>query len=274
MDKEIRAKRAESGNDVIRKLIKEEQANEAHYDRPFGSSPRDRILGRRRLLAIFIHGLGSDKHAWGKFPNLIARDTDLSYFCDIDEFSYPTSLRTGIFAKIPRIELIAEGLASSIEHTHQKHFEVTLVCHSLGGLVARHYIVHMLKHQKKCRVKHLYLYATPNNGAELAKFGSRFLPWNPHVRALGPKSEFIRRLNEDWNIFKANQHVKVTHVIGGRDRIVSEESAKSYWGNDNCEVVADKDHFSIIKPDQRDDLSYSILKNGLIRSWNEVTLRE
>lgn len=255
-------------SEIISDLINTERTVESFYDCP--GRVQDQQIGR--LLVIFVHGLNSSKKVWGDFFDLIRGDNDLSRFCDIAEFGYPTSLFGGLFKKTPRVELIAEGLGTTIEDQHRGHFEIALVGHSLGGLVARHYIVHMLKHGRKSRVRHLWLYATPNLGADLANFGWPMFPWNSHLRALGTKSEFIRRLNEDWNALEANKHVRVTYVIGGRDRLVSEGSAKHYWGNDCCKVVADRDHFSIVKPQHREDLIYSILKNGLMRAWHEVGL--
>lgn len=74
----------------------------------------------------------------------------------------------------------------------------------MGGLVARKYILEGYKAKRKINVTKLLLYATPNNGTELAKLG-KFISWrNYPIKQMCKNSDFIESLNEDWNTFKIN----------------------------------------------------------------------
>jgi hypothetical protein len=146
-----------------------------------------------------------------------------------------------------------------------------LVCHSLGGLIARLYLINEVKHQRPVKVGKLILYAVPNNGAGLAS-AAKYVAWRHHQLAqLCRNSDLIEFLNEDWFRLKISRLVSVTYVVAGLDAAVSVESAKGFWDNPNVETVIDRGHIDVVKPVSSDDLPYIILRNTIDeRRTNDV----
>jgi hypothetical protein len=101
-----------------------------------------------RRLVLFVQRLGGASEATWRardqlgFPELIKSDAALWNEADAAFFEYPTSvLRFSFSRKPPSIMSLADGLRTQIDGKHEKYQSITLVCHSLGGLVARQYLV-------------------------------------------------------------------------------------------------------------------------------------
>ncbi|MCP4546794.1 MAG: hypothetical protein GY835_10065, partial [bacterium] len=80
--------------------------------------------------------------------------------------------------------------------------EVILVCHSMGGLIARQYIMEEIRRLKgnpelldKMLVKRVLLFATPNLGADLARLGRHISNRQEQIPQLVPNCEFLENLN-------------------------------------------------------------------------------
>lgn len=226
------------------------------------------IILRTKKLILFIHGLGGDsRKTWGKFPMLIEGDKDLSCSYNLDFYSFPTSLfRLPFQEKYPKIQDLANGLKSQIKNKFQEFQEIIFVCHSLGGLIGRKYILEEIKNNNTLKVSKLLLYATPNNGANLASVAKLIPLRHNQLTQLCKGSDFIEFLNEDWSGFNVKEHIKCRYVIAGLDKVVDNQSAKNFWGNQHTETVIDKNHRDVVKPDNKKDLSFIILKNFLLDS--------
>ena len=104
-------------------------------------------------LLLFVHGLGGAGQATWRhgthpgFPELINADVALRDSADVAFFQYPTSLlRLLPFSgKPPRVRDLAEGLRSQIEIRYRDYKSIALICHSLGGLIARKYLLEEVK---------------------------------------------------------------------------------------------------------------------------------
>jgi pimeloyl-ACP methyl ester carboxylesterase len=118
---------------------------------------------------VFVHGLGGDSATtWGRFEELILADTDMKG-CESVSFGYPTSLFRWPFSqKYPKIQTLADALRTQLDVRFGDRQDLILVCHSLGGLIGRRYLVDEVKRKAKLRVRGLLLYAVPNDGAGLA----------------------------------------------------------------------------------------------------------
>ena len=126
-------------------------------------------LVKDRLL-LFVHGLGGAGQATWRdrrypgFAELISADGALRELAEAAFFEYPTSLLRLPFSRIPpRIGDLAEGLRSQIEVRYPEYKSIALICHSLGGLVARKYLIEEVKQEGRLRVDKLLLFAVPNN---------------------------------------------------------------------------------------------------------------
>jgi len=216
-------------------------------------------------LIMFIHGLGGDpKDTWKapgalSLPDLVKK----RYPVACDSLRYSTSIgRLPLFSKKSSpIQLLAAGLRTHIENTHRGRADIVLVGHSLGGLVARWYVLTEIKKNHDLRVRHLVLYATPNNGAALASVG-KMLSWNHyHLRQLCKDSDLLNILNEDWKTFDVASRVSTTFVVGEQDSVVTADSASLYPGNPAVQVVLGCGHRDLVKPRGNAHLSLLILSN-------------
>jgi hypothetical protein len=227
-------------------------------------------MAKERLL-LFIHGLGGVGQATWRdgahpgFPELISADGALRDSADVAFFEYPTSLLRLPFTRIPpRIGDLAEGLRSQIEVRYPDYKSIAFICHSLGGLVARKYLIEEVKRGKDLRVDKLLLFAVPNNGSGLAGV-ARYISWRHNqLTQLCRNSELIEELNADWSRLKISDRVKVRYVVAGQDRIVDKQSAVGQWGNQNVDSVLDAGHVSVVKPHGSRDLSYLLFRQFVL----------
>jgi len=231
-----------------------------------------------KSVILFVHGLGGDATTtWGNFFDLIKTDPGLKDY-DTASFSYPTSLFNIPFFSRPsaKIQTLADALRTQINTRYDEGSNFILVCHSLGGLIARRYLVGEIKnmignginYKAELRIRGLLLYAVPNEGAGLAKVASNISWRHNQLRQLCKDSDLIRDLNEDWDRYKVAERVKVRYVVGALDSVVDEYSARSSWGQQNVDVVPDRGHIDLVKPQNDSDLSYLILKRFVISLAN------
>lgn len=217
-------------------------------------------------LIVFIHGLGgSSKKTWGNFPQLIKADPLFSDY-RFEYFSYPTSLLKIIPFKVyPKIQELANGLRTYIKNRTDKNDKVVLVAHSMGGLIARKYLVEEIKNKRKINSRKLLLYSTPNQGSQLANLF--WLSRIVQVVQMRKKADFVRELNNDWKVLNVEKYIHVKFVLAGQDRIVDSDSAKNYWKSNDIDVVPAKSHKNIVKPLDANDDSYLIFKNFLSQRY-------
>jgi len=95
------------------------------------------------------------------FPELISADGALRDLADTAFLNTNSLLRLPFTRMAPRIRDLAEGLRSQIEVRYPDYKSIILVCHSLGGLVARKYLVEEVKRGKELRIDKLLLFAVP-----------------------------------------------------------------------------------------------------------------
>lgn len=222
-------------------------------------------------LIVFVHGLGgAAASTWRRagragFPELIARDKAVQQEADVAFFEYPTSLfRLPFSGQAPGIRDLAEGLRSELEVRYPEYKSIALVCHSLGGLVARKYLVEEVKRASRLRVDKLLLYAVPHQGAGLAKAGQQISWRHNQLRQLCRDSDFLDDLNSDWKALAMRSKLQVSFVVGGQDGVVTKESAVEQWGEAGVQVILKADHRSLVKPEAASDLSYMIFRRFVL----------
>ena len=224
-----------------------------------------KLKSRREKLILFIHGLGSNpEDTWADFNKLIERDLDLPRGYAIAFYEYPTQkIRLDPRKPVPpKIQSLADALKTEINNKYIDYSEIVIICHSLGGLIARWYLVEELKSQNDLRVSKLLLFATPNNGSEMAEVGKKFSLKNPPLEQLCRGSDFLNGLNKDWHTFKVEEKIRVKYVCGTLDEIVNEENAHHQWGTSYDTVH--KDHSSIVRPENSDALTFIIAKRFIL----------
>ena len=219
-------------------------------------------------LILLVHGFGGHKErTWRRFPELLREDPDLQEY-EVATFSYPAYhwLRHPT-KSIPRIQLVAEALNTEICNRYREYPLIVVVAHSLGGLVVRQYLIDRALDKGVTPVSRIALFGTPNDGTGLANLG-KLVSWRqPQVKQLCRKSELIATLNRLWSALGIGDAVDVKYVIAGQDTVVGEDSARGLPGvRSDVAVIVDADHRSMVKPDDREDLSYKVLKNFVLDS--------
>lgn len=216
-------------------------------------------------IIVFIHGLGgSASGTWGKFPKLIKQDAELAKI-DIGYFSFPTRIfRLPFFQRISGIQTLAQALSTQIEIRYHNRKKVILVCHSLGGLIAKQYISDRLLENKPLRVTQAIFYAVPHNGSGLADVGRFVSWWNPQIRGLCKNSDYVRSVTKNWHHSRAKDSVRSHYVVAAQDGVVEQHSSQQSWDNEDVEVVPDRGHVDVVKPESGEDLSFLILKRKII----------
>ena len=220
-----------------------------------------------KTLVLFIHGLAGDAfETWGRFPELLQKDDQFERKYRMGFFSFPTALVRLIpffSRKFPTIQELAAALRTEINNRYAEFGGVVLVCHSLGGLIARKYVLDEVKAKRELRVNGIVLFAVPNNGADLARI-SNLISWRHHqVRQMTRGADILELLNEDWFAMGLPGIIRAKYVTGTQDRVVDRTSAKATWGNPEAETVAGKGHIDLVKPERVDDAVVLILKNFL-----------
>ena len=220
---------------------------------------------------IFVHGLGgASKKTWERMFQCFADDDAFSDWT-LDCFDFPTVMfRLPLMPPLPGLRGIAEGLKTFIEERHGSRSSIALVAHSLGGLVARQFIVSELRAGNHHGISKLALIAVPSNGSSLASVGSLVSFRHRQLRRLARDDEALNGLNIDWEQLSVEENLDVRYVLGGRDRAVPHDSAVPFFGRQNKSMLISADHASIIQPKDIEDIRYKtirrFIKDGSISS--------
>jgi hypothetical protein len=142
---------------------------------------------------------------------------------------------------------------------------VIIVAHSLGGVIARHYILESKKSERDHQVIAAALYASPLAGAALASIAKRISWRHAHLTQLTVRGDILTSLNSDWVALRLSEDVSVLSVVAGSDAIVSRESALPYIGDQNTKTLIGCGHIDVTKPCDASDLRFRVLKDFLNR---------
>ena len=223
---------------------------------------------RSKDLVVLVHGFGSSEACWSRLLTLLRGDEALCERFEFVCFSYETQLiNPNPLRRIPRLTEIAETLKAFLEQESYARREVTLVGHSQGGLVIHGYLAHMLCEglgEQLRRVRQVVTFATPHAGSTTLSWLRRLLYWffdNPHERALrvlDPETadvvDTVRRRVVEATAGGATQWPIPVHCFFGRsDNVVPDASARGPFGS---AAPLRGDHFTILRPDSREDERY------------------
>lgn len=157
--------------------------------------PRHHPTRRKDLrTVVFLHGLGGNR------ASMFPLQGYLRFFGHNLQYSFNS--RAG-----RSIEQMAIALKRQLDE-NIKGGSIDLVCHSLGGIVARYYVQALGGHR---RVRTLVTLASPHRGT----YSSVYVP-TPLVSQLRPGSAFLDHLDA----LAVPKDVQITSVAVGRDLIV------------------------------------------------------
>lgn len=236
-------------------------------------------LGKKNLI-IFIHGFIGSEETWikndGSMPliDFLIMDTEIHNNFNIALFEYHTKLLE-IFSKTKAvfnflsknkntinlpINELSKLLESRIQYTCADYENIILIGHSMGGLIAKRFILDDLKKNTDSKVKLYVSLATPHSGSIISNFG-KLISKNVQTKDLAALSETISTLNNEW-VQNKNLPRRI-YGQGAYDKIVSKESSIALDADSQKVIYSDDDHFSIIVPETK-----NVIVDALILELN------
>ncbi len=158
-------------------------------------------LGQGARLVVFVHGFMARGPVWGPMREAVVAAHDVE---TIDLSYGPLETFEGVCERVRRI----------VERLHANR-PVTLVGHSLGGLVSRRIV--QTDDDVGARVDRLLTLASPHDGTRAAR-----IPAGPLVAAIRPGSSVLRALETDRHLLDRVHRVA---VVAARDRMITPPSS-------------------------------------------------
>lgn len=229
---------------------------------------------------IFIHGIsGNLDETWtnsaGEFwPSWLAHD-----FPDVRIFTagYPSSIFEKWAEKEMNLHERASNLAEHMASCGIGKRPLVIVCHSLGGLLAKEVFRACCETQDEewaalgNNLKLVAFYATPHDGAALARVIKFCFPRlsSPHIAAISNDSGYLSNLNERYRDH-ANKKGVISIAYYERFKtwkiglMVSRSSADPGC----CEtrpIPVDANHIQICKPNSKKQITFLSLRRHVVK---------
>lgn len=235
----------------------------------------------KKNLIIFIHGFTGSEETWVKkdysksLIDYLTEDKLIWSNFNIALFEYHTKL-LDIFPKAKStfnfliknktpinlpINELSKLLGSKIQYTCANYENIILIGHSMGGLVAKRFILDDLKKNTDSKVKLYVSLATPHSGSLIANFGKSLIN-NVQTKDLAALSESITSMNNEW-VQNTNLPKRI-YGQGMYDEIVTKESSIALDHEIQKVIYSDDDHFSIITPSEK-----NVIVDALIFELND-----
>lgn len=232
---------------------------------------------RASNLVLFVHGYSGDADGtWLRFPNLMLQ-ADQGFFerFDIASFGYGSSL----LVNREDVESLTGRLRTFLLAYGNRAENVFIICHSLGGLLARRLLVDchgQPRYQQLLgRVKQVHLIGVPHLGAVPAKGAlvAILRPFNRLAVDIRKDSPVLADTLTRWLAIvdaagqRGESLPQLFNYVGSRDWVapMSAVSDGSLEAMEVVEIVAG-DHITIAKPVTAQNEAY-ILITRAIKDW-------
>ncbi|MDQ0719226.1 pimeloyl-ACP methyl ester carboxylesterase [Paenibacillus sp. W4I10] len=249
-------------------------------------------------LILFIHGFTGSQDTWKngtgqEFPKMLIEEEGILEHYDVAYVSYYTTLidlyglksrakklmrmlnfDAGTARKNVGIEQLGEFIQAVIQYNCESYENIVIVAHSMGGLVAKSYILNELQQRSTAPQVKLFLsLAVPHTGSDWAKLGEKLFR-NVQAIDLNPLSHLMSQINRSW--IENSNTPRTVCFYGHYDDVVSEDSAVLLQVNKPEKVPCDEDHNSITRPSDKNRLIFvavkSILQNFAKDTLSQATL--
>jgi pimeloyl-ACP methyl ester carboxylesterase len=238
---------------------------------------------------VFVHGIfGNSSETWRYhnnkdssrdmyWPKMISED---SRFGNVSIYlgGYATSFDSGKYGAPEASKELWNALSTNNYVQNEKPVlekdKIVFVCHSTGGIIARHALVHH-REAFKDKAIGLVLIASPSYGSKWANNLNAIINFydNDLAKILKEDSDFLEQLDDDFKDMKdANllpylvgsealeHHFIIHHWLWPDDEVlVSKSSGGRYFSAP--EILPNTDHFSTVKPNDLDHPGYRFLSN-------------
>jgi hypothetical protein len=222
---------------------------------------------------VFVHGFGGAKSTWYEFTSCLNQNWNKEYSFSLYYYQYTKydlkcsflSFIKNIVAGGPPIEDLADRLGDYISENCSNHEDIILVCHSMGGLVARKYLIGpIIKYPMIEHVTTLFTFATPHYGSRWANLFVRlqlffwllFRKSTRQIREMFKPNKFLIELNDKWERSNIDKNITFKRIFGQCDWIVSSKSSYYKFVENEVVKVKKKNHFNIHKPNNANDIGF------------------
>ncbi|MEH7844703.1 alpha/beta fold hydrolase [Rhizobium laguerreae] len=227
---------------------------------------------------VFVHGiLSGPVSAWknqsGTFwPRLVSDDVDLTNF-GVYLYAYRADALSGSYSLEDAVDAMRDYLRLDGVLDDDPNHLLIFVCHSMGGILARRYVVaNQLELVERKTKLALFLVASPSLGTQYANFVAAVAPlYNAQLDVLrfSETNQWLNTLDRDFLNLKEGRKL----LISGRElvedqfmahrsllrfkQIVPPWTGAKYFGNPI--KIPGSDHITIAKPSGPLDLQHRLL---------------
>ncbi len=221
---------------------------------------------------VLVHGLGGSSLSWtdpknkNRFVERFLGEEGVAEHFSIYIFEYPTNIFEPftiwkrLLSLIPitgskrkkrnkkfnvGIRQISLQLASDVREVLLEYDSISLITHSMGGLVSKRAMVEL-----RDKVQKVSLYVSlsvPHRGSILATIGSKLLK-NPQLVDLSGFSEFTSELTDSYS--NLNYKPKAIYQRGNQDEIVTEGAAIPDGVLAKDRIDTGDNHFTVLQIDK------------------------
>ncbi|MGZ8214112.1 MAG: alpha/beta fold hydrolase [Methylosarcina sp.] len=226
---------------------------------------------------VFVHGILSRgetcwKHSNGTYwPELLKNEAELEDI-GIYVYSYQTGFASGSYSLSNVVDDLKERFFNLDQVADSK--KIVFVCHSMGGIVIRKFIVERLNDLLDRQIEiGLYLVASPSLGSDYANWLEPIAKFAGHAQAqalrFNQDNQWLNDLDKTFMNMKESKRLVlygkelledkfITLKSFLRKQVVQPFSGARYFGESF--KVAGSDHFSIAKPQDREAVQHRLLK--------------
>lgn len=237
--------------------------------------------GQSKVIAL-LHGIGAKdpRDYWRAFLFVLLSDSALQDY-GVFVWKYPTHVGPGKWTNLastltkrtlrettPRIKQMGSAWDTTFRTQLHDAQDVFLICHSMGGLVVKSWIIDVLESGQSQRLealRHISFYATPHNGAPITTLAD----WNKQLQDMQLDSPFIEDLGTRWHEHVVawkdrtpgpqdrlyNRYIPHQAIAGLLDRVVPSTSA-TIRGIPLTTMQGD--HSEVIQPGSIEDTRYKV----------------
>src|SRR5262249_7408956 len=237
----------------------------------------------RENVVVFIHGvLGSPESSWRNaatgayFPDMLQADLGNGYSIYLVRYVTPAAASASTIPEIAERELqrLKDNAVLS------GHRRVTIVAHSMGGLVAKRMLVQLNRGNPETldlldRVKGVIFLSTPAQGAPIAEVGA-LLSFNPQFSNMQPAdfNAYLQSSEDDWqNLLRDRDALR---ILGPRSFCAYETRptagvmvvSRVYMATrcDSNPVAMDLNHTAMASPPDAQSDPYGWVKARILES--------
>lgn len=228
-----------------------------------------------KRIIIFVNGIfGDAKGTWTNsdssayWPDMLAKTEPFKSTADI----YVYSFNSPVLGSAEDINELAGRMQAYLSDVIGNYDQVIFLCHSMGGLVTRRFLIRGKIPGSK--IGFIYFYATPTMGASVSRIAAHFPGVNPQLKDMIPisDSKFLDQLRDDWEDTYNDRTLNYPNSFGSYCayetakmyyllfRVVEKESATELCNRPYRAV--DANHLEIVKPRSSDAEAFKYFKEA------------